>query len=750
MFVTGSTAAFVITTRPVTITADAKTKVYGNTDPALTYGISSGSLAFSDAFSGSLTRAAGESVANSPYAILQGTVALSSNYALTYVGANLSITTRPVTITAHTNTKIYNDTTDAAALPTITSGSLAFTDAVTLSETYDTKYVGTNKTLTPASLFTVGSASNYSITLVNDTTGVITPNVPNKLVFSIQPSNTGANAAINQFSGGIVVQVTDFWGNLETTDNLTKVTIAIGVNPGTGVLTCAPMTVTASAGAASFANCWIDEVNAGYKLSATDTTGTAGHPVLPGLSSFFDITPSALLSDVVQTDPDMNPMDGFDVLFGQPSGSTVKILNTNPGTFHYRLSLRNETGLLLHARNVAINGRNGGSATTILTVPGLPANLGTGISLPSGVLGGPEPAFIMQGSHAIHVHPNEDESVELDAIIQWAYLGETAGSLGDCTTVPTLTWHTGQPADGAVIRCIKVSDYAVPKHGKPKIDVNYEFRWKGTTGWASTAGSAFHAGFSFRDQTSITFDPASAFAFASLAGTTITGTEVVGLVGAGEKITGIGGFAYNASGQGIAGVTIKLFNSASTNSCTSGTPVAQDTTSADGFYFIWDATGASGDQSSPLNTLPSGVQYYIVTCGPVTPGVYWPARLMDHKLSNKEFDEEDWYVAPATKLQFTQMPTNTKVNVAMGTIKVSVLDAFSNVVTRDQSTTITLMIGVNPGGGVLSGTLTMPVVNGVATFTGLKINHTGNGYTLTATSNPFYSGASSNSFNISP
>ncbi len=46
----------------MTVTADPQTKVYGDADPALTYQITSGSLAFSDEFTGSLTRDAGEDV----------------------------------------------------------------------------------------------------------------------------------------------------------------------------------------------------------------------------------------------------------------------------------------------------------------------------------------------------------------------------------------------------------------------------------------------------------------------------------------------------------------------------------------------------------------------------------------------------------------------------------------------------------------------------------------------------------------
>jgi hypothetical protein len=121
-------ANLTVTRRAVTISADAKTKVYGESDPALTYQITSGSLAFSDAFAGALTRDAGEAVGS--YAITQGTVALSDNYDLTYVGANLGITTRAVTVTANSGqTKTYGEADPTPFGYAITSGSLAFSDA---------------------------------------------------------------------------------------------------------------------------------------------------------------------------------------------------------------------------------------------------------------------------------------------------------------------------------------------------------------------------------------------------------------------------------------------------------------------------------------------------------------------------------------------------------------------------------------------------------------------------------------------
>jgi hypothetical protein len=115
-----------ITPRPIGITADAKSKVYGNADPAFTYQLTSGNLIGTDVIAGTLTRAPGENVGT--YAIGQGTVTAGANYTLGYTGANLTITVRPITVTADAKTKVYGDA-DPALTYQITSGSLAFTDA---------------------------------------------------------------------------------------------------------------------------------------------------------------------------------------------------------------------------------------------------------------------------------------------------------------------------------------------------------------------------------------------------------------------------------------------------------------------------------------------------------------------------------------------------------------------------------------------------------------------------------------------
>jgi hypothetical protein len=119
-----------------------------------------------------------------------------------------------------------------------------------------------------------------------------------------------------------------------------------------------------------------------------------------------------------------------------------------------------------------------------------------------------------------------------------------------------------------------------------------------------------------------------------------TGNQVAGLVGAGQKVTAVGGFVFDRSANGIAGATVKLFTSnVGVTNCDSTTGfVASDVTSADGFYFIWK-TGT--DQVNGTTVLPSGTKYYVTIC---YNGGISSARYIDHKLDNKEFDEEDFYI----------------------------------------------------------------------------------------------------------
>ncbi len=102
---------------------------------------------------------------------------------------------------------------------------------------------------------------------------------------------------------------------------------------------------------------------------------------------------------------------------------------------------------------------------------------------------------------------------------------------------------------------------------------------------------------------------------------------------------------------------------------------------------------------------------------------------------------------PPAKLAFTAQPTNVVAGTAIApAVQVSVLDSFGNLAST-ATNSVTVAIGTNPGGGTLSGTMTVSAVAGVATFSTLSIDKIGTGYTLTANSGAL-APATSAAFNV--
>jgi hypothetical protein len=82
--------------RAITVTANGATKDSGERDPVLTYAVTDGSLVAGDSLTGSLAREAGEEPGD--YAIIQGSLAASANYLLTFVGNLLTIEAAPIVV----------------------------------------------------------------------------------------------------------------------------------------------------------------------------------------------------------------------------------------------------------------------------------------------------------------------------------------------------------------------------------------------------------------------------------------------------------------------------------------------------------------------------------------------------------------------------------------------------------------------------------------------------------------------------
>ncbi|MFA5092778.1 MAG: MBG domain-containing protein [Candidatus Omnitrophota bacterium] len=209
--ITFVSANFTIAPKSVTVIADAQTKVYGAVDPIFTY---TPSEAIS--FTGALARAAGETVTAGPYAINQGTLSAGSNYSINFVGANLTITTKPLTITADNVTKTFGDNLNFTGTEFTSSGLINsdLISSVTLTSSGAAASAGVNQS--PYSI--VASAaegtglSNYAITY--------------------QPGSLAINQSLTIMQGESVLYVS----NLPTPLN-----ISVPVFISTGVVPAVPM-----------------------------------------------------------------------------------------------------------------------------------------------------------------------------------------------------------------------------------------------------------------------------------------------------------------------------------------------------------------------------------------------------------------------------------------------------------------------------------------------------------------------------
>jgi hypothetical protein len=132
---------FTVNPRAITVTADAKTKVFGATEPTLTYSITTGSLLLGDELTGALSRAAGSNAGT--YQIQRGTLS-NAKYDINFTSADLVITrATPTLVLTYPNANVAILRPGAVDTPTVTTssslGSLSFaTSAASSICTVDT------------------------------------------------------------------------------------------------------------------------------------------------------------------------------------------------------------------------------------------------------------------------------------------------------------------------------------------------------------------------------------------------------------------------------------------------------------------------------------------------------------------------------------------------------------------------------------------------------------------------------------
>ena len=172
---------------PITVTAATNIKVYdGTTNATAVPTKTAGTFESGDSLSLPWTEAYSDKhvgIGTKTLTPILGTIQdassmdVTARYAITLAPFTAgTITQTNLTVTAVANTKTYDGTTNAAASPTITAGSIQPGDtALTWTETYDTKDVGTGKTMTPAGLVNDSNGgANYNYTYATVISGVIT------------------------------------------------------------------------------------------------------------------------------------------------------------------------------------------------------------------------------------------------------------------------------------------------------------------------------------------------------------------------------------------------------------------------------------------------------------------------------------------------------------------------------------------------------------------------------------------------
>ncbi|HMA38930.1 MAG TPA: hypothetical protein VKP10_02570 [Gemmatimonadales bacterium] len=521
------------------------------------------------------------------------------------------------------------------------------------------------------------------------------------LVFTAQPKTTTAGATLVP----VVITAEDAAGNTVTTFG-DPVALSISANPGDGTLS-GTATQAAVNGVATFGDLSIDSVGTGYRLQAASGA-------LADTSQAFSIRPGGA-SRLVFT--------------SQPAATTVAGKTISPAVQVSELdSLGNTVTTFTGAVTLAITpgtGTSGASlsgTTTVTAVSGVASfstlsvdSAGTGYTFTASTDGLPDTvstSFKIDPGAAFRLEFTAQPTTSIagdviaPSIVVTArdVIGNTAtGVIGSVT----LSITTGTGTAGANLAGTKTvplvggvatfSDLSIDQAGS---GYTLSARSSGITG---TVSDPFDILIGSVTQLVFTQQPTT-----DTAGQTLTPpVQVTAEDAAGNTVTSFTGnvtvsIAVNPGGGTLSGTKtvtanqgVATFSNLSIDKAGTG-------------YRLQAAVGSLKDTSQAFSIL-AGV---------------------------------------ATKLAFTQQPTNTNAGAPISpSVKVAGQDAFGNT-SSGFTGNVTVAIGTNPGGGALSGTLTLAAVSGIATFPNLSIDKVGTGYTLKATATGL-TAATSTAFNIS-
>jgi prepilin-type N-terminal cleavage/methylation domain-containing protein len=525
----------------------------------------------------------------------------------------------------------------------------------------------------------------------------------NQVVLVQQPA-AGITAAA--FPIQPVVQVADAFGNV-VSSSTASVTLSIVAGTGTGgaVLSCTSNPIAAVAGVATFAGCKINLAGTGYQLRAsaagvTAATSSAFSVSGPATKLAFSVQPTSLIANSPMA-PDVT------VTVQDATGRTVTASSAP-------ITLSPSTGGILvgNAVATAVNG--------VATFPGLSINkVGNSYKLTASSIGLTSIASsafnATVGSATRLVFTVQPTGATVG--VAWTsqprvtILDAYANTVTSSGANVTLTITPGTGASGTALTCTanpKAAAAGIATFAGCKLDT------LGTayTLTASSSGLSDAVSTAFDDP----FGPVTKLVFTQQPTAVVAGSSVspVITVAAEDALNRI---------VTTSNATITIAISTNPGSGTlSGTASA---TVVDGV-----ATFAN------LSINKTGVGYKLTATSSAL------------SVISSAFNVT---AGAATQLSFTTQPGGGAANAVWATQpKSTVLDAYGNTVTTSTaSITLSITAGTGTSGAALTCTSNpKAAASGVATFAGCKINKSGAGYTLTATSSGLTS-VTGNPFTIS-
>ena len=542
---------------------------------------------------------------------------------------------------------------------------------------------------------TVNETGTYALVVVSTgVAGIVTApfNVNiggTQLVIQSQPP--GAVTVGATFN--VAVAVENSLGELDTDFN-GNVTIALGSNPGNGILG-GTLTVQAVHGVASFSGLTMNSVGSGYTLQAAATGLT------PTTTSALNVTAVGKATQlVIATQPPstMTANNAFGMSV-DAQDSFGAIDSTFSGTVTLSIDSNSSGGTLLGTlTTTAVNGvatfsgltlSQVGSYSLTATATGISAATTNAISVTGAaatqlVVSSPSGSVQANSPFGLTVNA-ENVSGQIDpnfsGVVTLSLANNTGGSLGGVLTatavhgVATFSGLTLNSAGGGYT--IQASSSGLIAGISPFFDVT-------------------------NDQLVVTTQPPSQIGAGSLFGLVVTAENGKGTVDT----------TFNGS------VTVSPL----------GAFVGSDVSLA-GNFTVQAINGVATFVG--LSMSPSG--YYALAVTGIGVGATSTNAI-------------DVTAAAATQLQITTSPPLSVTTGAGFNVSVSALDAAGDVDTNFNGN-VTLALGNDPNGGTLAGTLTATAVNGVASFSNLMLKSVATGYTLVATSSGIAS-ATSSDFNV--